>query len=275
MNKFVFSILIITAFQATGWQCLAQDYADDEDFESQYEKPLTIDLDAMEEGDIIELKKKKPKKNVYYGKKTKKAFTKKVSGNKVVTELFSVLKVYEDPLPYVRDIYWFDYRKRKIIKSRKINKDNAGIMHGPYRKMAGGEVVEEGIFYMGTKHGRWTRWNKHNILQTKEKYYKGWPKESMVAYHNKEEKKLKEVIPVHFGEKEGNYYAFHESGNLAARGEYHFDHKVGVWKEYYDQRNRRKREISYPKNPFDKDFVPYIAREWDKQGKLIYERKLK
>jgi len=275
MNTSFFKILIFVFVLVQGGTLYGQDYLDDDDFESQYEKPLTIDLNAIDEEDIVDLKKKKVKRNVYYDKKTRRSFTKKGFGGSTVLEEFSVLKVYEDPLPYVRDIYWFDFRKRKIIKSRKINKDNAGILHGPYTKKIGDQIVEQGIFYMGTKHGRWTKWNKHNILQTKEKYYKGWPKESLVAYHNKEEKKLKEIIPIHFGEKEGNYYAFHQSGNLAARGEYRFDHKVGTWREYYDQLNRRKREISYPKDPFDDKFVPFIAREWDKQGKLIYERKKK
>ena len=96
--------------------------ADDDDFESQYEKPLTIDLNAIDEEDIVDLKKKKVKRNVYYDKKTRRSFTKKGFGGSTVLEEFSVLKVYEDPLPYVRDIYWFDFRKRKIIKSRNFLK---------------------------------------------------------------------------------------------------------------------------------------------------------
>lgn len=252
----------------------AQEYITDDDLESQYEKPLTIDLnDLGEEEETIELKKKKVKRNVFYGKKTRKAFTRSGFGGNTVEEMFSVLKSYEDPLPYVRDIYWYNSRKRKIIKSRKIDKVNAGILHGPYVKKIGDQIIEEGIFFMGTKHGRWSTWNKHDVLQKKEKYYKGWPKESFVAYHNKEEKRLKEVIPVQFGEKEGNYFAFHNSGRLAAMGEFHFDNRVGIWREYYDLKNRRKREIIYSKDPFDKEFKPYIVREWNKQGKVIYENK--
>ncbi|MEP2026193.1 MAG: hypothetical protein ABJH98_17110 [Reichenbachiella sp.] len=266
-----YSLLLTFLLQA--FFAKSQDYTADDAFETQYEKPLTVDLDAKDPEDVIEIKKKKPKKNVFYGKKTRKAFTRQGFGGNTVTELFTVLRTYEDPVPYVRDVYWYDFRKRKIIKSRKIDKDNAGILHGPYKKMLGDVVIEEGIFYLGTKHGRWSTWNKHNILQSKEKYYKGWPKQSLVAYHNKETKQIEEIIPVHFGEKEGNYYAFHESGNLAAVGEYHFDNKVGLWREYYDIRNRRKREIVYSKDPFDDDFRPYIVREWDKRGKLIYERK--
>ena len=249
----------------------AQDDMSEEDLENQYEKPLTIDLDALDQEEI-KIKKKKPKRNVFYGKKTRKGFTSKGYGDEAVVELFYVLKTYEDPLPYVRDVYWFDPQKRKIIKSRRI-KAYGAILHGPYKKMVGEQVVEEGIFYLGVKHGRWTAWDKHNTLKTKEKYYKGWPKESLVAYYNKEKKQLKEVIPVRFGEKEGYYYAFYKSGRLAARGEYHFDQKVGVWREYYDLKNRRKREIVYPKDPFDTTTRPYIAKEWNSKGKLIYSQK--
>ncbi|WP_252737129.1 toxin-antitoxin system YwqK family antitoxin [Reichenbachiella agariperforans] len=268
--------LLATALCVTGLSlpALSQEYGSDDELlqtENEYEVPLTVDLDAEEEDREIELKKKKPKRKVFYGKKTRKGYTRTGFGDNVVLELFFYLKVYEEPVPYVRDVYWYDFRRRKIVNSRKIDEGNAGILHGPYKKMLGDQILEEGVFYMGVKHGRWSEWNKHNILQNKEKYYKGWPKESLVSYHNREERQIEEIIPVHYGEKEGNYYAFHESGNLAAYGEYQFDHRVGIWREYYDQRNRRKREIIYSKDPFDEDFVPYIIREWDEHGKLIYE----
>lgn len=255
---------------------LAQGERDDVDlFEINYDSPLTIDLEAEEEIEIRELKKKKVKKNVFYGKRTKRGFTRTGFGQNVVIEFFHYLREYEDPDQYVRDIYWYNFRKRKIIKSRKIDKANAAILHGPYKKMLGEKILEEGIFYKGTKHGRWSRWNKHDILQNKEKYYKGWPKESQVAYYNRDKKQIKEIIPIHFGEKEGNYYAFYESGNVAVIGEYQFDSKVGVWREYYDKRNRRKREIQYSKDPFDQVFRPFILREWDDRGRLIYDQSKK
>ncbi|MFY0628379.1 MAG: hypothetical protein JXR07_18935 [Reichenbachiella sp.] len=242
---------------------------------TQYEAPLSVDLDAEDEDEEIELKKKKPKKNVFYGKKTRKGFTRTGYGEKATLELFRYLKVYEDPVPYVRDVYWYDFGKKKIVKSRKIDKGNAGILHGPYERKRGDVVIESGIYFMGVKHGRWMKWDRHDILIEKEKYYKGWPKESMVAYHDRKTRKIEEIIPVHYGEKEGNYYAFHKSGNLAATGEFQFDNKVGLWREFYDIRNRRKREIIYSEDPFDKTFRPYIIREWDNRGKLIYENKKK
>ncbi len=250
-------------------------FAQEEDFsfEPQYDSPLTIDLDALdEENEKIDVKKKKPKRNVYYGVKTKKGFTRTGFGDNTVVELFSYLKVYEAPDDYVRDIYWYNFKRKRIVASRNIDKEYAGILHGPYRKMLGDQLLEEGHFYKGTKHGRWVELNKSDILLNKEKYYKGWPRESKIAYWDVERTKMKEVIPIEYGEKEGYYYAFHENGQIAVMGEYQFDHKVGVWREYYPIRNRRKREVDYGKDPFDESYGTYILREWNDKGELIYDR---
>ncbi|MEQ9100530.1 MAG: hypothetical protein RIF36_08105 [Imperialibacter sp.] len=242
-------------------------------FEPKYDSPLTIDLDALdEENEKIDVKKKKPKRNVYYGVKTKKGFTRTGFGENTVLELFSYLKVYQEPDEYVRDIYWYNFKRKKIVASRNIDKEYAGILHGPYRKVLGDQVLEEGFFYKGTKHGRWVELNKSDILLNKEKYYKGWPRESKIAYWDVERTKMKEVIPIEYGEKEGYYYAFHANGQIAVMGEYKFDHKVGVWREYYPIRNRRKREVEYSKDPFDESFSPVILREWNDKGELIYDR---
>ncbi|MEM8894263.1 MAG: hypothetical protein AAGC88_06780 [Bacteroidota bacterium] len=251
----------------------AQD-ADDNWFEVDYSTPLTIDLDEQEDilDSLKQRKEKKPKKKVFYGIKTKKGFTKTGFGDNVVVELFYYLKVHEDPDPYVRDIYWYNFKRKKLTNSRKIDLKNGAILHGPYKKMLGDQVLEEGIFYKGTKHGRWMRYNRHDILQAKEKYYKGWPKESQVAYWDKKTRQIREIIPVQFGEKEGYYYAFHENGNLAAMGEYHFDNKVGIWREFYPRRNRRKREIQYPEYAFDEVNKPVILKEWNEKGQVIYDR---
>jgi len=104
-------------------------------------------------------------------------------------------------------------------------------------------------------------------------YYKGWPKQSKLAFHDRERTKLKEVIPIEHGEKEGYYYHFHENGLIAAMGEYKFDAKVGIWNEFYNKRRRRKRQVKYREDPFDKESRPYILKEWNENGKLIYDRK--
>lgn len=251
----------------------------DELFKVNYETPLTIDMELNGEESLDpaddEGKKKEKKKNpkIYYGIKTKRGFAKQGFGERTVVELFFYLKDkdYVGPEPYARDFYWYDFNKKKIVNSLRVKRKNAGVLHGHYQKLLGEQVLEEGYFYKGMKHGRWVRYNRHDILQDKEIYWKGWPKESLLSYYDFEREKLREVIPVHFGEREGEYFAYFPDGSLAAVGHYKFDHKVGIWREYYDNR-RVKREVKYPIEPFD-DTPPIIIKEWDRKGKVIYDRK--
>lgn len=245
-------------------------------FKVDYDTPLTLDLAAEESEDSgiepVKQKKKKVKKNVFFGIKTRKAFTRTFRGNDVIFEVFNVLKVYERPPEYASDFYWFNSKKRRIQNSLKIDKRNARVLHGPYKKTVGDQVVEEGWYYKGMKHRRWVRFNKYDILQDKSYWWKGWPQQSKLAYYDFKKTKLKEVIPVHFGERNGEYWAFHEDGSIAVRGNYKFGNKVRLWREYYDG-GRVKREVMYPDDPFNFRFTPHIAREWDDKGVLIYDQK--
>lgn len=245
----------------------------DDIFKVNYDTPLTLDLAPKEEVEIepVKQKKKKVKKNFFFGVKTKKGVTRDLVRGEVVYELFNRLKVYEGPPEYARDFYWYDYKKKKIVNSLKINKDNAAVLHGPYKKMVGEQVLEEGYFYKGMKHKRWVRFNKFDILQDKTYWWKGWPQESLLAYYDFEKTKLREVIPMHYGERNGEYWAFHESGALAARGNYQFNHKTGLWREYYEGR-RVKREVMYSEDPFNFKFRAHILKEWDEKGKVIYDK---
>lgn len=230
----------------------------------------TVNLAEKEEEEAVEAKKKKKKKNEFYGLKTRKGFTKKGFGDREVITLFHYLKEYKDPNPYVRDVYWYDTESDQIKVSSNIKKENARILHGPYKRILGDQVIEEGIFYIGTKHGRWTEYNSNDILLSKEKYIKGWPKESSITYYDPQGKHIKEVVPIEYGEEEGTYYYFHDNGQVAVIGEYQYGEKVGVWREYYKNKARRKKEVQYKKDPFQKNFKPYILREWDENGKLVY-----
>ncbi len=240
--------------------------------------PLTIDLEEEEEEEEEEKPKKKRKKKVFYGIKTKKGYAKSGFGDRAIIETFFYLKSYEEPNHFVRDIYWYDFRRKNIRTTTVdiIKKDNAGVLHGPYKKMTvDGDILEEGIFFKGTKHGRWVTYDRNDILQDKQKYTKGWPRESEVAYYNNNIENLQEIIPIEYGIKEGNYFYFHKSGRIAVQGEYQNDAKIGYWIEYYDFQDRRKKEIKYPDNPFDKKSKPYITREWNPEGQEIYANKKK
>ena len=55
-------------------------------------------------------------------------------------------------------------------------------------------------------------------------------------------------------------------------GEYRLDKRVGLWSEFYaNRRGRKKREIQYTKNPFEKYFESYIKKEWNSKGQVIYD----
>ena len=116
------------------------------------------------------------------------------------------------------------------------------------------------------------RYDRNDLVDDKEKYYKGLPKESLITYYDPvERKKLKEIIPIEYGEKEGYYFLFHENGQIAVQGEYHWDQRVNDWFENYTN-GKRKRIISYPKEPFAKDVRPYVRKEFDEKGKEIYSK---
>ena len=53
------------------------------------------------------------------------------------------------------------------------------MMHGPYKKRLGEQIIEEGMFYYGLKHDRWVRFNRSDILQDKEFFSLGWYNESI------------------------------------------------------------------------------------------------
>ena len=238
--------------------------------------PVTINLavEEEEEEEETEKKEKKPKKNFYYGKKTRKNYTLSGFGNNVTRELFNYLKKeYTEPDPFVRDFYWYDFKRKQIRSTKNAEPKFAGILHGPYQKLKDGEVIASGMYWMGLKHGRWMRYDMNGILIDKQVYFKGWPIESKITYYDEDTRnQVKEVIPIEYGEREGTYLYFHENGSVAVQGEFRFDQKVGLWVEYYDRNRRRKKTIQYGRDPFEKSFEPYINQEWDAAGKLVYDR---
>jgi antitoxin component YwqK of YwqJK toxin-antitoxin module len=238
------------------------------------DKPFKLlELDEKIDEPIVTPKKKKRKKKTFYGIKTKKGFTRKGFGDRTVVELFYVLKKKDDkPTGFARDIYWYDYTRREVRKTSSFDPKKGVLLHGPYKRLIGEVIVEEGIFFKGTKHGRWMRYSRQDLVEDKEKYYKGWPKESLVTYYDPDLRKhLKEITPVEYGEKDGYYYMLHENGAVAVQGEYQWNVKVGDWIENYPN-GKRKRVIAYSKEPFDKEFKPYIRKEWDEGGKEIYSK---
>ena len=247
-------------------------------FRVDYDIPLTIDLDSLKamSDEVIEPVKKRTRKKrrTFYGTRTRRGFIRggNVAG-KPILELFYYLKKkdFVQPGTYDTHFFWYDRNRGKIVSSLRVkNAGHVRIVHGPYVKKWKDTILESGYFYFGTKHGRWVRYNRSDILQDKKKYWKGLLEDSKISYYDHDRQYVREIIPVHGGERHGDYYAFHPNGRIAARGKYRFDQPVGKWHEYYASK-RIKREVEYPEDPFDKVGRPRILREWDREGKLIYE----
>ena len=262
----VLFVFIFVSFFANGQES-KDPFGKEGQFTFETEKPYKLlELDEKTSEPIV-TKKKKPKKKTFYGIKTRKSYTRKGFGDKTITELFYVLKKPSVPTAFVRDIYWYDYTRKEIRRTGNFDPNKGVLIHGPYKKMQGTVLLEEGIFYKGAKHGRWMRYNRQDILDDKEKYYKGWPKESLVTYYDAvEHKKVKEMIPIAIDEREGFYFLFHENGKIAVTGEYKWNEKVGDWIENYPN-GKRKKIVSYPKEPFEKEIRPFVRKEWDEKGK--------
>ena len=215
--------------------------------------------------------KKKTKKNIFFGIKTKKGFIRVPQGRNNIYENFHFILSSEIKNPYAQEIHFFDKKSRKIIRSKSIS-DNTLLLHGPYIKRLNNQVIEEGYFYYGLKQGRWIRLNRSDILQDKENYTLGWQNESLRYYWDYDKLNLKEIIPIKYGEMHGKYYAFFRDGKVAARGEYINNSKVGTWTEFFNS-GKKKREIKYDDLPFSTN-PSFIIREWNNNGKLIYDRNL-
>ena len=246
-----------------------EDRSEDADQRFTIDTPASLDFQLDEKEEDNSKKKKKVKKKVFYGLKTKKGFTRKGYGERVTYELFYYLKKPQLPTSFVRDIYWYNFARREIVNT-KFDPSKGVLLHGPYERRQNNVVLEKGIYYKGTKHGRWMKYDRDSVLTDKSKFFRGWPKESEVSYYDPHErKKMKEIVPIEYGEKEGYYYRFYENGQVAVVGEYHWDRRVGDWTEYYPN-SKRKKILSYPKEPFDEENRPYVKAEWNDKGKEIY-----
>jgi len=219
-------------------------------------------------------KKKNKRKKIYFGERTQRSMIKESFRDQTQTQLFHYTSSKQVVDPYIRDIYWYD-RKERVIRTKNFDPSRGYLLHGPYEKRVDDAVVESGMYYYGTKHGRWMSFNTKNILLDKSHFYEGWPKASRVTYYNRADQQIEKITPVEYDLEEGNFYHFFESGQVAVTGEYKFGEKIGLWTEYWEDTGDkvvRKREIQYQEQPFTKGFRPYIRAEWDKEGNLVYRR---
>ena len=130
------------------------------------------------EDTLMVSKNKKKKKNTFFGIKAKKGFIRSSSGRNNIFENFYYIKTPEIKNKYAQEIFFYDKKGKKLIKSKK-NLEGTLMLHGPYIKRVNDQVVEEGTFYFGLKQNRWVRLNRSDILQNKENYHLGWFDESI------------------------------------------------------------------------------------------------
>jgi len=194
------------------------------------------------------------------------------SGDKANIEIFHTVKDVQTINPYVRlaQTRWYDLKKKNLSSSVIRDKQNARLLHGPYKKYVAGNLVEEGYYYLGTKDGRWVRYDRNYILLDKSVWDKGFPAESQITYYDEAKTKIKEVIPIQFGVVEGEYLAFYESGQLKETGKYERGKKVGRWFEYYPLRSQRKSETQHARDCWE-EAEPFVVRRWDEKGNLEFD----
>jgi antitoxin component YwqK of YwqJK toxin-antitoxin module len=241
-----------------------------------FKPTLEINPNAIE----LEKKKKKRKKKVFYGIKTKVRYTKEYSRNRknIIFRKVHVLKNYIKPDMFVSEVYYYDGKKKDVgkIQPDRYDPEMGMLLHGAYERTIDGILADRGIFYKGTKHGRWEKYGNNMELLEKEYFYRGYPKSSGITFYDINQQKIKEVIPIHYGKKEGVYLSFYESGRIKEKGEYLDDIKVGRWYEYYDRdRSNNKKEIQYVNRnrPYEDDFEPYVLREWDEKGEKVVDNR--
>lgn len=218
-------------------------------------------------------------KNEYEGLKMEKRIATFGNGNRQTTEEFHVLNDEAEISMYFREIRWFDFQMQRTSTNTIKNLEEAAILHGPYKRFVADELVEEGFFYLGTKHGRWERYGKEfdndYVLLDKQYFIKGNPAESEITYYDAEKTKIKEIVPKNFGKISGNYFAYYPTGNLQTEGQFDDSVKVGKWIDYYEFGNlgKRKKEVMYQKDKYSIGFETFVIREYDSKAQLIFENK--
>ncbi|QHL87886.1 hypothetical protein GU926_10775 [Nibribacter ruber] len=219
--------------------------------------------------------KKSKKKKAYFGYRVKKGFARQGKGKNQIVETFHYLREFQQPNPYAPEKYYYDVKKRDVLRTYNftLKPNQARILHGPYTRMRGDVVIEQGYFYVGTKHLRWETFKTDSTLASKLHYEKGFPRDAVISYYDAGKTKIKEVIPYQYGEVQGQYLKFYENGQLEWRGTYDKGRKVGTWSHFYDYRGRLQHEFLYPESAFDAPAEPVLTKHYDAYGVLVYEKK--
>jgi len=207
----------------------------------------------------------------FEGIKVEKQLIRQGTGNNMTFLEFYTLKEFTQPNSYNRHLFWYDRKANRIVEGIGRDRATNDLMHGPYKKYLNDLVVEEGWYYIGAKDGRWELYDKNYNLLNKEYYKRGFYQDSELSFYDERQIKIKDVKPKFYGKVTGEYLKFNESGTLAEQGMMDDSVKIGRWVEYYPTGYRRKKEIQYGKDCYDKAFESYIVYEYDEKGKITFE----
>jgi antitoxin component YwqK of YwqJK toxin-antitoxin module len=218
----------------------------------------------------------KKKKTLFMGERIKKGYTKSgPKGRNQVIEIFYFLKTPKQPNQYAPTKWLYNPTKKRLEKTAtlaEIDLTKYKILHGPYKKMQGGKVIETGFYYIGTRHLRWERFNKDNILLTKVHYEQGFPRDANITYYDGGNTMVKEVVPYIDGKLEGEYMSFKNDGQPEWHGQFENGKKVGTWTKYWGFRSRRHYEYEYGESGYEPQTEPVLVKEYNRNGVLIYEK---
>lgn len=297
--SFTFTLMLLHNYRVAAQDSTSTEgeaSADTSDYLHFYtEEEDVLEMEKEDEEEIHEFKKEGIIHKIidffdgkhYYDKKIKKGFTQSGYGRRLTIEIFYYLKANETPSKYAQNIAYYDFHKGaiKTLPPSRYDKEEGQLLHGPYKKMVNDVVVEEGYYYMGQKHGRWEKYKQpkekeyngeeieEKLLDEKEKYSFGWPRNADVVYYDGSNEKIKEVIPYDLREKQtGKYYKYFKNGQVEIEGQYINGHKVGEWTEYRmtGGHHYRKKVTGYPEDP-DKDAEGKLLREWNEKGRKIFD----
>jgi len=234
---------------------------------------LGLKLSSFKKNKGEKREKKKASKTDYEGIPMLRQFIKTGSGDRTIVHEFHVLKTWQDPSPYVPETFGYNPKEARI---KVITKDMNGVylMHGPYKRYQNGDLVEEGFYYLGSKDGRWEKYDAKFMLTDKVRYHHGFPAEAHITYYDSAHTKVKEMMPYEYGKRNGTYLAYYPNGQLAETGKYDNGVKVGRWTEYYQNSTRRfrRRVTQYARDRWETDAEPIVLSEWDEKGKITFER---
>jgi antitoxin component YwqK of YwqJK toxin-antitoxin module len=242
--------------------------------------------DSVRRAEILEQskrrsdKKKNKEKKIYYGIKTKVIAVRREGADKIIDVAQFVPVTHLINNPYQQAIFYYDKKARKIKNdtyynlSGKLKKGlQIYLLHGKYQRIRKGNVEFIGYYYKGLTHDTWKQYDKNNILVEKLNYHMGYAAESRIAYYDEAETKFKEIVPVEHKILHGMYYKFHENGTIAEAGEYTNGEKVGIWTEYFDNRQKKKQTQYTPEYKWHSPEQAYMMMEWDKYGKVTFDYK--